>query len=91
MNQFISLALVVLGLIIFFAPEFILQKDNSNYVTTKIHEYHQFIGIGLLGSSYYIYSTSQKTITNELPSTIDSSESISANQDLPTYDEATSE
>jgi hypothetical protein len=92
MNQFISLALVALGLVVLFAPEYILKKDNSNYITSQIHEYHQFIGVGLLGCSYYLYSTSQKSTANELPSTVDSSqESPSPKQDLPTYDEATSE
>ena len=92
MNQIISLALVALGLVILFAPEYILQKDNSNYISSKIHEYNQFIGVGLLACSYYLYSTSQKTITNELPSTVDSSqENPGPKKDLPTYDEATSE
>jgi hypothetical protein len=93
MNQIISLALVALGLVVLFAPEYILQKDNSNYISTKIHDYHQFIGVGLLACSYYIYSTSEKPIKNELPSTVDSSEtpSSSPKQELPTYDEATSE
>jgi hypothetical protein len=89
MNQIISLALVVLGLVVLFAPEYILQKDNSNYISSKIHEYNQFIGIGLLAFSYYLYSTSQKTI-DDLPSTVDSSQP-SPKKDLPTYDEATSE
>ena len=89
MNQIISLALVVLGLVVLFAPEYILQKDNSNYISSKIHEYNQFIGIGLLACSYYLYSTSQKTI-DDLPSTVDSSQP-SPKKDLPTYDEATSE
>jgi len=87
MNQIISLALVVLGLVILFAPEYILQKDNSNYISSKIHEYNQFIGVGLLACSYYLYSTSQKTIA-DLDSTV---ESPSPKKDLPTYDEATSE
>jgi hypothetical protein len=56
MNQIISLGLVALGLIFLLTPTFLVNKDNTNNFSSFIHEYHQFIGLGLLFLGFYLYS-----------------------------------
>lgn len=53
MNQIISALLAIIGLIIIVAPEYLVPKDGTFAV---VHDYHQFIGVGLLFASYYIYA-----------------------------------
>lgn len=89
MNQIISLALVALGLVLLFAPEYILKKDDSKSFTSTILDYHKFIGVGLIACAYYLYSISK--VKNELPSTVDSEAVSPSPNPLPSYEEATSE
>lgn len=89
MNQIISLALIVLGLVLLFAPEYILKKDDTNSFTSTILDYNKFISVGLIACGYYLYSTSK--VKNELPSTVDSEAVSPSPNPLPSYEEATSE
>lgn len=92
MYQIISLALAALGLVLFFAPDYLL-KDVQNSNLKMIKDYHQVVGACLVGVAYYLYSTSEQrpsdtsSTTPSTPSTPSKSETV----DLPSYEEATTE
>ena len=87
MYQIISLVIAVLGLVLFFAPDYLIKKDSENL--KMVRDYHQFAGVALVGCAYYMYSSVTKDTmeTSSLPST----ESTSETPELPSYEKATSE
>lgn len=92
MYQIISLVLAAVGVVLFFAPDYLL-KDVQNSNLKMVKNYHQVAGAGLVGVAYYLYSTSQKT-TGDTPSTVSSPSTpstASETVDLPSYEQATSE
>lgn len=62
MNKIISIVLVVVGLVLLLAPDYVLSKDSENYVLSGLYDYHQIVGGLFLAIAYYLYSN----IENEL-------------------------
>jgi len=59
MHQIISLVLFITGLVLFFAPDYILVKDSmesQNSIMKQLYEYHQILGFGVIVIAYYIYT-----------------------------------
>ena len=89
MYQIISLLLAAVGAVLFFAPEYILQKDSTNATLKMIREYHQMTGVALLGGAYYLYTYKPETKT--VTETSSTSEASVESATPPSYEEATSE
>jgi uncharacterized membrane protein len=89
MYQIISLIVAVVGVVLFFAPDNILDKNNAQL--KMIREYHQIVGAGLVAFAYYLYTSNVKSkeISTSVESTTTPSESSSPVP--PSYEEATSE
>lgn len=56
MYTIISLGLVILGFVLFFAPEYIISKDTENTNLKFVYEYHQVLGFLISISSLYFYT-----------------------------------
>lgn len=85
MYQIISLVLAALGVVLFIAPDYLL-KDVQDSNLKMIRDYHQVVGAGLVGLTYYLYSTSEKS--NDISSTPSTPSETTV--DLPSYEEVTS-
>lgn len=77
MNQIISLSLVGLGLTFLLTPTFIVNKDDTNYFSSIVHEYNQFIGLFVLFIAY-LYSDSHPTSIHPFHTSTDSVSTISS-------------
>lgn len=89
MYQIISLILAALGVVLLFAPEYILQKESTNQMIQTVFQYHQIIGAAVLGSAYYLYYYKPRSISEtEVSST---SEATVESVTPPSYEQATSE
>lgn len=84
-QKIISLVLGVLGLVMFIAPEYIINSETENQFLKQLVDYHQLVGLALVAGAYYIYSQMKPPSES---SEITQSESESK---LPSYEEATSE
>jgi uncharacterized membrane protein len=74
MNKIISIVLVIVGLVILLAPDYVLSKESDNSAISVLYDYHQIIGgVLLVGGGYYFYSNN-KDISNDV-TTVSSSES----------------
>jgi hypothetical protein len=59
MNKYISVVLIIVGLVILIAPDYVLSKESENSIVLGLYDYHQIIGsVLLLGGGYYFYSNS---------------------------------
>ena len=59
MNKYISVVLIIVGLVILIAPDYVLSKESENSIVSGLYDYHQIIGgVLLLGGGYYFYSNS---------------------------------
>lgn len=59
MNKYISVVLIIVGLVILIAPDYVLSRESENSMVSGLYDYHQIIGsILLLGGGYYFYSNS---------------------------------
>lgn len=59
MNKYISVVLIIVGLVILIAPDYVLSKESENSIVSGLYDYHQIIGgILLLVGAYYFYSNS---------------------------------
>lgn len=56
MYTIISLVLVILGLVLFFVPEYIVSKNTENTNLKFIYEYHQVFGFLFSILSIYFYT-----------------------------------
>lgn len=88
MYQVISLVLALAGLILFFAPDYLIKKDSQNSTLKMIRDYNQIVGVALVGSAYYMYSSVDKKDSTPSTTTEMSTESP---EELPSYEKATSE
>lgn len=79
-----TIILGIVGGILFFNPELILDKLPKNDLTQKASEHHKFVALGCIALAVYLYtnnegdtegdtltSTSAATPSATLPSTID--------------------
>lgn len=64
MYTIISLGLIILGLVLFFAPEYIVSKDTENKNLKFIYENHQVLGFlfSILSLYFYIDDTTYDNI-----------------------------
>jgi drug/metabolite transporter (DMT)-like permease len=87
MYQIISVVVAALGVVLFFAPEYILQ-NSSNKTIEMVRDYNRIVGVGLVGAAYYLYMYRSKTTSSQVSAISDASiESVTP----PSYEEATSE
>jgi hypothetical protein len=92
MHQIISLILAVLGFVLFFAPDYILDKSVQNSSLQTIREYHQIVGAGLIAAGYYVYTLQeQKTQIQGAETSVASEPTTPSTPTPPSYEEATSE
>jgi hypothetical protein len=56
MNKIISIVLVIVGLVLLLAPDYVLSKESENSVIQGLYDYHQIVGGLILGGAYYFYS-----------------------------------
>ena len=77
MNKIINLVLFITGVVLLFAPQYILSKDTENSNLKMIYEYRQILGVGCIGLAYYFYTleTDDDLYTIDKLETIDSSRS----------------
>lgn len=70
MYTIISLGLVILGLVLFFAPEYIISKDTEDKNLKFIIEYHQVLGFlfSILSIYFYMENTSYDNIYTDINS-----------------------
>lgn len=58
MNKYTSVILIIVGLVILIAPDYVLSKESENSIISGLYDYHQIIGsILLLGGAYYFYNS----------------------------------
>lgn len=66
MNQLMSFILIITGLVLFFAPEYILQdpKTTQNEYLKFMYDYHYIIasGCGLLAYYFYVIDETDPSI-----------------------------
>ena len=77
MNKYISVVLIIVGLVILIAPDYVLSKESENSIVSGLYDYHQIIGgVLLLGGAYYFYSNNNNLVSYEYDvTTVPSSES----------------
>ena len=77
MNKIISIVLVIVGLVLLLAPDYVLSNESKNWVISSLYDYHQIIGgIILTAGAYYYYSNNKNVQSYEYDSTVSSSENI---------------
>lgn len=60
MHQIISVVLFIIGIVLIFAPDYIVSKDTKNENIKMIYEYHQVLGGGCIALAYYFYTLQKK-------------------------------
>lgn len=77
MNKYISVVLIIVGLVILIAPDYILSKESENSMISGLYDYHQIIGgVLLLGGAYSFYNNNNNPVSYEYDvTTVPSSES----------------
>jgi hypothetical protein len=60
MHQIISLVLFIIGIVLIFAPDYIVSKDTTNENMKMIYEYRQVLGGGCVALAYYFYTLQKK-------------------------------
>jgi hypothetical protein len=91
MYKIISLFFFIAGLVLFFAPDYILTKENVELhsMIKMAYEYHQVLGFGIVILGYYIYTLEQ---TDDIYKTDYKTESIkmeSVSNRLPSSEKIT--
>lgn len=65
MNKYISVVLIIVGLVILIAPDYVLSKESENSMISGLYDYHQIIGgVLLLGGAYYFYSNNNNNLVS---------------------------
>jgi len=65
MNKYISVVLIIVGLVILIAPDYVLSKESENSMISGLYDYHQIIGgVLLLGGVYYFYSNNNNNLVS---------------------------
>jgi uncharacterized membrane protein len=60
MNKIISIVVVIVGLVLLLAPDYVLSKESDNSAISILYDYHQIIGgVLLTGGAYYFYSNNK--------------------------------
>lgn len=86
-SQLILIAIVIIGFVLLFFPDYLLPKESQNMLLLKVREYHQFFGILFIGIAYYFYMAGEKTTLPTTEPTTISETAVTP----PSYEEATSE
>lgn len=70
MNQYILLAIAIIGALLIFKKELFLQyiPDNINDKIEVVYKNNTIIGTILIIGAYYLYTNEVKSITQRLPS-----------------------
>jgi hypothetical protein len=65
MNKYISVVLIIVGLVILIAPDYVLSKESENSMISGLYDYHQIIGgVLLLGGAYYFYINNNNNLVS---------------------------
>jgi len=65
MNKYISVVLIIVGLVILIAPDYVLSKESENSIVSGLYDYHQIIGgVLLLGGAYYFYINNNNNLVS---------------------------
>jgi hypothetical protein len=65
MNKYISVVLIIVGLVILIAPDYVLYKESENSMISGLYDYHQIIGgVLLLGGAYYFYINNNNNLVS---------------------------
>jgi hypothetical protein len=90
MYKIISLFLFIAGLVLFFAPDYILSFDNTESDSMKmIYEYHQLLGFSIIILGYYVYTLEQNDDTYKTDYKTDSIKMESVSNRLPSSEKIT--
>lgn len=91
MHSFIAITLLILGLVLLFSVDTIIDNKTSNSTLRIVYDNKNIVGSACIAGAYYSYLTSQNELANftnpeselEVPSEISH-----VGENLPSYDQS---
>lgn len=90
MYNYIAIALLILGLVLLFSVDSVIDKNTTNSTLKSIRDNKEMVGAGCVAGAYYAYTLSQKEMNHNVSSSeLEVPERIPhVGERLPSYNES---